>query len=210
MNADPQMHSARRMTKATSMSEEEKKDAAPEQEEAPKNDAPEEAPAETPAEAPKEEPKEESPSAEATEDEAPAATTEEVPSEEADILEEEAVEPPTGLETKLVGFDELRPGMTVRLHEKIKDISPKGEERERIQVFEGMIIGMRGAGVSRTLTIRKVSKGFGVEKIYPVNSPVIDKIELVKVAKVRRAKLTYLKNLKKRFKRKLKEEWMTK
>ncbi|MBT5808554.1 50S ribosomal protein L19 [Candidatus Uhrbacteria bacterium] len=97
--------------------------------------------------------------------------------------------------------------MTVRLHERIKDISPKGEERERIQVFEGIILGLKGAGLSRTLTIRKVSKGFGVEKIYPINSPLVAKIELLKTAKVRRAKLGYLKNVKRRFKRKLKETY---
>jgi len=59
--------------------------------------------------------------------------------------------------------------------------------------------------MSRTITLRKVSKGFGVEKIYPINSPVVAKIELVKSAKVRRANLSYLKNPKRRFKRKLKE-----
>ena len=70
---------------------------------------------------------------------------------------------------------------------------------------EGIIIGLRGAGLSRTLTIRKISNGVGVEKIYPINSPVIVKIELVKTARVRRAKLTFLTNLRKRFKRKLQE-----
>ena len=108
--------------------------------------------------------------------------------------------------SKLENFDDLKPGQTVRLHERIKDISPKGEERERIQVFEGIILGLKGAGVSRTLTIRKVSSGgYAVEKIFPINSPVIAKIELVKSAKVRRAKLNFLKNVERRFKRKLKE-----
>jgi large subunit ribosomal protein L19 len=196
------------------MSEEEKKDTLAETEETPKAETAPETPAEEKVE---EAPKEEAPAAEAeapvkTPSEEPVTeTASEVPAEEpADVLEEEEIEPPKDFKTKLVGFDDLRPGMTVRLHERIKDISPKGEERSRIQVFEGMILGLRGAGVSRTLTIRKVSKGYGVEKIYPINSPVIDKIELVKVAKVRRAKLSYLKNLKRRFKRKLKEEWMTK
>jgi len=108
---------------------------------------------------------------------------------------------------KLVGFNDLKAGQTVRLHERIKDVSPKGEERERIQVFEGMVLALGGSGISRTITLRKSSGGIGVEKIYPINSPVVAKVELVKSAKVRQAKLGYLKNLKKRFKRKLKEEY---
>lgn len=140
----------------------------------------------------------------------PEAEAKEVTEEEvAPEAEEEIVEePPKGFQAKLVGTQELKPGMTVRVHEKIKDISPKGEERERVQIFEGIIMSLRGAGVSRTMTVRKVSKGFGVEKIYPLNSPVVDKVELVKTAKVRRAKLWYLDNMKRRFKRKLKETWV--
>lgn len=108
---------------------------------------------------------------------------------------------------RLVNFDELRPGQTIRVHERIVDVSPKGEERQRIQVFEGIILGIRGAGISKSFTIRKVSGGIGVEKIFPINSPVIAKIELVKTARVRRAKLSFLNNLKRRFKRKLKETY---
>ncbi len=110
--------------------------------------------------------------------------------------------------SKLVNFDELRAGQTVKLYERIKDVSPKGEVRERLQAFEGIILVVKGAGVSRTLTIRKVSEGVGVEKIYPVNSPVIAKIELVKTAKVRRAKLSFIKDIKNRFKRTLKETYV--
>ncbi|HBK34709.1 TPA: 50S ribosomal protein L19 [Candidatus Uhrbacteria bacterium] len=117
--------------------------------------------------------------------------------------EEEA--PEAAYQAKLIDFKQLKPGMTVRVHERIKDISPKGEERERIQIFEGIILWLKGSGISRTMTVRKMSKGFGVEKIYPINSPVIAKIELVKKARVCRAKLGYLKDLKHRFKRKLKE-----
>lgn len=109
--------------------------------------------------------------------------------------------------SKLENLENLRPGMTIRVHETIKDVNSRGEERERIQIFEGMILAMRGNGISRTMTIRKISKGFGVEKIYPINSPIISKIELVKTAKVRRANLSYVKNVKRRFKRKLKETW---
>lgn len=111
------------------------------------------------------------------------------------------------VETKEIKKEDLKPGMTIRIHERIKDISAKGEERERIQIFQGMIIAMRGGAISRTMTVRKVTGGFGVEKIYPLHSPVITKLELVKQAKTRRAKLSYLKDLRHHFKRKLKETW---
>ena len=103
---------------------------------------------------------------------------------------------------------ELRSGMTVKVHEKIEDVTPKGEKRIRVQIFEGIILGIRGSGVSRTMTVRKVSDGVGVEKIYPMSSPVIAKIELVKTAHVRRAKLNFLTDRKYRFGRKLKEVWV--
>ncbi|MBI5369996.1 50S ribosomal protein L19 [Candidatus Uhrbacteria bacterium] len=112
------------------------------------------------------------------------------------------------INTKLINFDELKAGQTVRVHERIVDVSPKGEERQRIQVFEGMVLGIRGAGVSRTFTIRKMSGTVAVEKIFPIQSPVIAKIELVKTARVRRAKLSFVSNLKNRFKRKLKETYV--
>lgn len=119
-------------------------------------------------------------------------------------MSEEQTQPAS---SKLVGMNELQAGQTVRLHERIKDVSPKGEERERIQVFEGMILALGGKGLSRTITIHKVSDGIGVEKIYPINSPVIAKIELVKTAKVRQAKLGFLKKAKLGFKRALKETY---
>lgn len=97
-------------------------------------------------------------------------------------------------------LNELKAGQTVRLHERISDVTSKGEERERTQIFEGIILGVRGSGKSKTLTIRKVSDGVAVEKIYPLHSPVIAKIELVKTDRVRRAKLTYLSKPKKRAK----------
>jgi large subunit ribosomal protein L19 len=90
--------------------------------------------------------------------------------------------------------------MTVKVHQKIKETTPKGDEKERIQVFEGMVIKARGAGVSKTITVRKISNGVGVEKIFPLNMPSIDRIEPVKQAKVRKAKLYYLRDSKKRLK----------
>ncbi len=98
--------------------------------------------------------------------------------------------------------DDLETGMLVRVHERIKDTNSKGEARERIQIFEGLVMGLRGAGPSRTVTVRKNSKGWMVEKIFPLSSPNLTKVEVVKKYRVRRAKLSYLKG---KFKRKLKE-----
>ena len=80
-------------------------------------------------------------------------------------------------------------GDNVRVHVKIKEGS-----RERIQVFEGMVIAKKHAGLEESITVRRVSFGIGVEKIFPLNSPIIDKIEIVHHGKVRRAKLYYLRD----------------
>ena len=83
---------------------------------------------------------------------------------------------------------ELKIGDTVKVHAKIKE-----GNRERIQVFEGIIIAMKHAGINKTVTVRRISYGVGVEKTFPVHSPNIAKFEIGRNGKVRRAKLYYLR-----------------
>ena len=85
----------------------------------------------------------------------------------------------------------MKPGDTVRVHVKVRE-----GDKERIQVFEGMVIGMHRGGARATFTVRKVSFGQGVERIFPLHSPTISKVEVVRSAKVRRAKLYFLRDLK--------------
>jgi large subunit ribosomal protein L19 len=85
----------------------------------------------------------------------------------------------------------FRPGDLVRVHVKIKE-----GEKERLQAFEGTVIAENRAGITKTITVRKISFGHGVERIFPVHAPVVEKIEMVRTGKVRRAKLYYLRNLK--------------
>lgn len=89
-------------------------------------------------------------------------------------------------------------GMTLRIHQKIKDVSPSGEEKERVQVYEGIVINIGGASKSRTMTVRKVTGGIGVEKIFPLTLPSIVKIELTKISKVRRKNIEFVRKSKKR------------
>jgi large subunit ribosomal protein L19 len=82
----------------------------------------------------------------------------------------------------------FRPGDTVRVHVKIKE-----GDKYRIQIFEGVVIARKRNGVSSTFTVRKVSFGYGIERIFPQHSPIIEKLEVVKGGKVRRARLYYLR-----------------
>jgi large subunit ribosomal protein L19 len=93
-------------------------------------------------------------------------------------------------QTHLTKRPDMRSGDTVRVHVKVRE-----GDKERIQVFEGMVIGMHRGGTRATFTVRKVSFGQGVERIFPLHSPVVDKIEVVRGAKVRRAKLYFLRDL---------------
>ncbi|MDR2811689.1 MAG: 50S ribosomal protein L19 [Endomicrobium sp.] len=84
----------------------------------------------------------------------------------------------------------FKPGDQVKVYFKVVEGG-----NERIQIFEGVVIRMKGSGLSETFTVRKVSFGVGIERIFPINSPRIDKVEVVRHGKVRRAKLYYLRNL---------------
>ncbi len=82
----------------------------------------------------------------------------------------------------------FKAGDTVKLHLKVKE-----GDKERIQVFEGVVIRLNRGGIAKTVTVRKISNGVGVERIVPLNSPSIAKIEVLKIGRVRRAKLYYLR-----------------
>lgn len=90
---------------------------------------------------------------------------------------------------------EFRVGDTVRV-----DVWVKEGKKERIQSFEGLVIAKRGGGVSETFTVRKKNGTVGVERIFPVNAPTIDKIVVIKKGKVRRAKLNFIKGMRKEYK----------
>ena len=92
---------------------------------------------------------------------------------------------------QLLKRPDMRSGDTVRVHVKVRE-----GDKERIQVFEGMVIGMHRGGARASFTVRKVSFGQGVERIFPLHSPSIAKVDLVRSARVRRAKLYFLRELK--------------
>ena len=88
-------------------------------------------------------------------------------------------------------FPAFSPGDTIRVHVKVKE-----GEKERIQVFSGLVIARRGGGARESFTVRKISGGVGVERIFPLHSPIIDHIDLDRRGEIRRAKLYYLRDLK--------------
>ncbi len=102
------------------------------------------------------------------------------------ITVQNAIEKPQ-MKGSITGF---RVGDTVRVHAKVVE-----GDKERIQVFEGVVIGRQGAGMREAVRVRKLSYGVGVERLFPLHSPMVDKIELAREGKVRRAKLYYLRGL---------------
>ncbi|MDJ0720216.1 MAG: 50S ribosomal protein L19 [Desulfobacterales bacterium] len=96
------------------------------------------------------------------------------------------------LEREMMRLDlpDFAPGDTVKVHVKIKE-----GEKERIQVFQGVVISKRKGSTNATFTVRKVSYGVGVERIFPMHSPIIDKVEVIAHGRVRRAKIYYLRKL---------------
>ncbi|MDR0919216.1 MAG: 50S ribosomal protein L19 [Oscillospiraceae bacterium] len=85
-------------------------------------------------------------------------------------------------------------GDTVKVHVKIKDVDDKGKEKFRIQVFEGTVIAKKHGGVAETFTVRRLSYGVGVERVFPLHSPIVEKVDVLRHGRVRRAKLYYLRD----------------
>ncbi|MGQ9855397.1 MAG: 50S ribosomal protein L19 [Fervidobacterium sp.] len=94
--------------------------------------------------------------------------------------------------SQLKEVPQFRPGDTVRVHVRVRE-----GDKERIQAYEGIVIAIRGSGISKTFTVRRVAAGgIGVERIFPLYAPTIEKVEVIKKGRVRRAKLYYLRNVK--------------
>ena len=102
------------------------------------------------------------------------------------------LEPETQLKKDLPDFST---GDVIKVHQRIKEVSDSGKERERTQIFEGLVIARKhGVGANATFTVRKVTSGVGVERIFPLHSPVIEKIEVAKKQKVTQSKLYYVRD----------------
>ena len=98
----------------------------------------------------------------------------------------------------VITANQIKTGMTIRLHLKIKDTNTAGIEKERIQVFEGLVLNVGGKAPAVSMTVRKVSGGIGVERIIPLAMPSIQKIELTKMVKTRRKDIGFIRDSKKR------------
>jgi large subunit ribosomal protein L19 len=94
------------------------------------------------------------------------------------------------LKNKRASVPDFRPGDTVRVHVKIKE-----GDKERLQAFEGVVIARKNVGLGENITVRKISFGHGVERIFPIHARVVDHIDVIRTGKVRRAKLYYLRGL---------------
>lgn len=93
------------------------------------------------------------------------------------------------IQEQLKNVPEIKTGQTVRVHQRIKEGA-----KERIQPFEGLVLAVKhGRGLDGTFTVRKISEGIGVERVYPLHSPTIDKIEILKTSKVRQSKIYYMR-----------------
>lgn len=93
---------------------------------------------------------------------------------------------------------QVETGMNIRIHQKITELGADGKEKERVQVYEGVVMSVGGKGVSKTMTVRKVSGGIGVEKIFPLTLPSIQRIELTRKIKARRKVISFIRDTKKR------------
>ena len=94
----------------------------------------------------------------------------------------------SGIRTDLPVF---KAGDTIKVHVKVKE-----GEKERLQVFQGVVIARKHGGIRETITVRKISNGVGVERVFPLHSPIVDRVELIAEGKIRRAKLYFLRSLK--------------
>ena len=95
---------------------------------------------------------------------------------------------------------QVKTGMTIRVHQKIKEIDSNGKDKERVQIYEGLVLKVGGNGVSKTMTVRKISGSVGVEKIFPLTLPSIVKLELVKMIKTHRQNINFVRHSKKKLK----------
>jgi len=91
-------------------------------------------------------------------------------------------------------LDQFKVGDTVKVHFKIVETAKDGKSTERIQIYEGLVIAMKNSRSGKTFTVRKISYGVGVERVFPLHSPKVAKVEVVRAGKVRRAKLYYIRD----------------